>query len=273
MTYTAIIAHAGSSPEAASTIALAADVANAFDAILIGVGAEVCYPVVIGGFGETIVEAGEEAVTADLKAAEAAFRKVAKDVRKGSEWRSERIFPEVAVAAHSRAADLVVAGPHKSFDIGLYGSPTPGELLMQCGRPVLIAPTGTTTLDASSIVIGWKDTRETRRAISDALPFLQKAKQVLLVGICEGGQDKDSLKAELVDVAAALARHGVRASTAVRPKPGKGVAEDLMHVAEVQEAGLVVLGGYGHSRLREWVFGGVTQEVLTDPVRPVLLSR
>jgi nucleotide-binding universal stress UspA family protein len=273
MTYAAVLVHAGATPEDKPRLTLAANVANDFDAVLIGVGAEVSYPVVIGGFGETMVEAGEQAVTADLKAAEAAFHQAAKAVRKGSEWRCERIFPEMAVARHSRAADLIVAGPHTTFDIGLYGSPTPGELLMQCGRPILLAPPKLTKLDAGSIVIGWKDTRETRRAVSDALPFLQKAAQVLLVGICEGDQDNASLKAELVDVASALGRHGVKALTAVRPKPGCGVADDLMHVAEVQEAGLLVIGGYGHSRLREWVFGGVTQEFLTNPTRPILVSR
>jgi nucleotide-binding universal stress UspA family protein len=273
MTYGAVLVHAGAAPENEPRLALAANVANDFGAVLIGVGAEVSYPVVIGGFGETMAEVGEAAVTADLKAAESAFHQAAKAVRKGSEWRCERTSPEVAMARHSRAADLIVAGPHKTFDIGLYGSPMPGELLMQCGRPLLLAPPKQTRLDADSIVIGWKDTRETHRAVSDSLPFLKKAAQVLLVGICEGDQDKGSLKAELADVAAALGRHGVKATTAVRPKPGSGVADDLMHVAEVQQAGLLVIGGYGHSRLREWVFGGVTQELLTNPTRPVLVSR
>lgn len=273
MAYAAILVHAEPSEQAAPRLRLAADVANTFDAVLIGVGAEIVYPVAVGGFGETMVVAGQEAVEADLKAAEAAFKTAAQTVRKGSEWRGQSDFPEIAMARHSRAADLIIAGPHQGLGVGFYAACNPGELLMHCGRPILVAPAGMDRLKASSILIGWKDTRESRRAISDALPFLKQAAQVLIVGICEGEQDPAALKAELKDVSAALARHGVRASTAVRPRPPHGAAEDLMHVAEVQEADLMVIGGYGHSRLREWVFGGVTEAFLTKPDRAVLISR
>lgn len=273
MTYAAILVHAEPGPEASARLRLAADIANTFDAVLIGVGAEIVYPITVGAFGETMVVASEEAVQSDLKAAEAAFRTAGQPVRKGVEWRVQSDFPETAMARHSRAADLVIAGPHQGMGVGFYAACNPGELLMHCGRPILVAPTGMDRLKASSVVIGWKDTRESRRAVSDALPFLKQASQVLLVGICEGEQDPNALKAELKDVAAALARHGVRASTAVRPRPSHGAAEDLMHVAEVQEADLMVIGGYGHSRLREWVFGGVTEAFLTKPDRAVLISR
>lgn len=273
MSYAAVLVHAEAAPEAAPRLRLAAHIANTFDAALIGVGAEIVYPVVVGAFGETMVVAGQEAIDTDLKLAETAFKAAAKEVRKGHEWRPQTDFPEQAIARHSRAADLVVANPRQGMGVGFYSAANTGELLMECGRPILVAPRHMTALEAKSIIVAWKDTRESRRAVSDALPFLKRASQVLLVGICEGGQEADGLKAELQDVAAALARHGVRASTAVRPHPGHGVAQDLMHVAEVQEADLIVAGGYGHSRLREWIFGGVTQEFLTNPGCAVLLSR
>lgn len=272
MTYAAILVHAEAAPLAEPRLRLAAHIANTFEAHLIGIGAEIVYPVTVGIFGETMAVAGEDAVSADLKAAETAFEAAAAVVRKSHEWRVQTDFPESAIVRHARAADLIVVNPQAGLGLGVYSAASPGELLMQSGRPLLVAPAGMTSLDVASVVIGWKDTRESRRAVTDALPFLKRAKHVLLVGVCESGQQESAVKADLADVATALARHGVRASAAVRPHPGRGVTDDLLHVTEVQKADLLVVGGYGHTRMREWVFGGVTKELLTNPSCAVLLS-
>lgn len=272
MTYATIMVQAEPSPEGEPRLHLAADIANRFGASLIGIGVEVLYPIVMGGFGEVMVEAGEEAIEADLKAAKTAFRKISASVVKGTEWRSQRAFPESMIARNARAADLVVAAPSHGPDVGVFSRADPGELLMTCGRPILVAAPEVSSLDASSIVIGWKDTRETRRAVADALPFLRRARQILIVEVCEG-RDEAAAQQNVADVAAWLGRHGISASMAVRPRSDESVADQLRYVAEVQEADLLVVGGYGHSRLKEWIFGGVTRAFLARPPGAVLLSR
>jgi nucleotide-binding universal stress UspA family protein len=107
--------------------------------------------------------------------------------------------------------------------------------------------------------------------VADSLPFLKRARQVLIAAVCEG-RDEGASRAGANDVADCLARHGVKASVVVRA-PGKaGVAETLLEIAEMQEAGLIVAGAYGHTRLREWIFGGMTEVFLTGCRRAVLLS-
>jgi nucleotide-binding universal stress UspA family protein len=219
--------------------------------------------------GEMLV-AQAEAVQDDLKLAEAKFAELAKTVRAGSEWRSGVGLPADLVTCEARACDLIIAGPRHGEPWGVHNCADAGELLMNSGRPVLITPQGQSRLDASSIVVAWKDTREARRALADSMPFLKRAKQVLVAEVREERAEAEA-RASVSDVADYLARHGVKASTAVR-EPGHGSpGRAILEIAEMQDAGLIVAGGYGHARLREWVFGGVTQELLSAP-RPVLLS-
>ncbi len=275
MSYRTILVHAEVDAAAEPRLQLAADLANQFEARLLGVAAEMYEPSTVasgaGYFdGETLV-AEAKVVEQDLQLAEARFRDVAKSVHLGAEWRSGVAMPHEMIAHQSRAADLIVAGPRLPQPYGFQTRADPGDLVMQSGKPVLITPLDLAKLDASSIVVGWKDTRESRRAVSDALPFLKRARQVLLAEIAEG-RDEAEAEIQLADVAEYLARHGVKASTTVR-EPGKATAaEALLEIADMQDAGLVVVGGYGHARLREWIFGGATQEFLGGAHKAVFLS-
>ena len=275
MSYATILVHAEVDPAAEPRLRLAADLADQFDAALIGVAAEMYEPSTAasaaGYFdGETLVAEGK-AVEEDLKLAQSKFNEAAKSVRAGAEWRCGVAMPHEMITHQARAADLIVAGPRRTEAYGFQTRADPGDLVMQAGRPVLVVPLDLAKLDASSVVIGWKDTRESRRAMSDAMPFLKRAKQVLLAEIAEP-RDETEARVQLADVAEYLRRHGVKASTTVR-EPGKAtVAEALLEIADMQDAGLIVAGGYGHTRLREWIFGGVTQEFLADAHRAVLFS-
>jgi len=276
MTYRAILAHVEADPAAEPRLKLAAQLANDFEAVLIGAAAETFDP---AGFGSSYANvsgdlalAEAKAVEEDLKVAESRFRAVAEQVRAGAEWRSYPDLPAEMIARQSRAADLIVAGPHRNEPMGFHNRADPGDLVMHSGRPVLIAPPTMEKLDASSIVIAWKDTREARRAVSDALPFLERARTVMIVEVCED-KDETSSRIRVQDVADHLGRHGVKASTAVRAQGGGGsVAEAVLDAAKMQDAGLIVSGGYGHARMREWIFGGVTRDLLSQNKRAVLLS-
>ena len=272
MTYASVMVHVEPNAEADSRVKFAAKAAALFDARLIGVGAEAVYPMALGAFSDPVFIADVEDVKLSLRSAEATFKEAAASYAGEVEWRSDVNFPNEVLALQSRAADLVVATTRADLGSGAYSATDPGELLMRCGRPILVAPRGESGFDPGSIVIGYKATRETRRAISDALPFLERASQVLIVEILDDEDGGPAAEARLADVAAFLARHGVKAATAVRPKPARSVAADLAEVVSLQEAGLLVIGGYGHSRLREWMFGGVTLKMLEDATVPVLMS-
>ena len=275
MSYASILVHAEADPASEPRLRLAAELANDFDSRLIGVAAELYEPptaAAAAGYldGETLM-AEAKVVEEDLQIAETRFRDVARSVRRGAEWRCAVALPDEMIALQSRAADLIVAGPRRAEPYGFHNHADPGGLLMQAGRPILIAPLDCSKLDASSIVVGWKDTREARRALTDALPFFKRAKQVLVAEICER-RDHDEAGARLADVAEHLARHGVKASTTTRAPDKATAAEALLEIADMQDAGLIVTGGYGHTRFREWVFGGVTSELLAGSHRAVLLS-
>ena len=276
MSYASILTHFAAEPEAETRLALAADLANQFDAALIGIGAEFFEPPAIAqsvGYvdGETLV-AEARAVQEDLRRAKARFLEIGKTVRAGSDWRAGVGLPWELVAEEARAADLIVCGQNRSDRWGLHNHANPGDVLMLAGRPILIVPPELTRLDASSILVAWKDTRESRRAVLDAMPFLKRAKQVLVAEVCERADEADA-RSRTADVAEYLGRHGVKSTTAVRECGHGQPSTALLQMAQMQDAGLIVAGGYGHARLREWAFGGVTRDLLAGAAgAAVLLS-
>lgn len=153
-------------------------------------------------------------------------------------------------------ADLVVVGRDQDGQSGgLIASP--GAVLMEVGRPVLMTPPGLDQLRAERIVVAWKDAPETRRAVSGALPFLVRAKQVDVVSAGEearfGGVDR---------VSDFLTRHGAQARHHLLGATARSVSDEILHFVVEADADLVIMGAYGRSRLREWLFGGVTRDFM-----------
>ena len=254
-------------------LALAVDLANQFDAKLIGVGAEIYRTSGMGGeYGSAEIFTMLAAdVDANLARAEKKFEAIAGSVRQGSEWRAGVQFPDQKIAAEARAADLVITS-HRD-DSSIYTVGAPGALIMQTGRPVLVAPPDAEQLTVTNIVVAWKDTREARRAVSDALPFLKNAQSVLLVEISDSTEAAPAARQRLADVGDHLRRHGIEAEVMVVAEAKNGSAADqLLDIAAQQEADLIVVGGYGHSRLKEWVFGGFTRALLAQTRHAVLFS-
>jgi nucleotide-binding universal stress UspA family protein len=145
--------------------------------------------------------------------------------------------------------------------------------VMQAGRPILVVPDGVNWLDLRSVLVAWKDTPEARRALADALPILRKARDVTVLAIPEGDDDRPAAIAGVTDVTAWLARHGVTAIARVSEGArNETVAGQLEKIAGDVGASLIVAGAYGHSRFRELILGGVTQYLVTQSARCVLLS-
>ena len=146
-----------------------------------------------------------------------------------------------------------------------------GDLVMRLGRPLIVVPPATEALDLEHVVVGWKDTRETRRAVLDALPLLRTAGHVTVMEIVEETEDLASTRLHLAEVTTWLAGHGVAAEASAELLSGSTSAQ-LEAAAAARNAGLLVIGAYGHNRLREWVLGGMTRDAVRHPGRCSFLS-
>ena len=192
------------------------------------------------------------------------------------EWRSTVVtYGSIAdyVAEQMRAADLLVVGAQEGgslLDRSRYVNVA--DLVLRAGRPVLVVASTEDTLDLKHVVVSWKDAREARRAVQDALPLLLLAEQVIVVEIA-AAEDLAAARTRTQDVAGWLTKHGVVAS-ARAVASATSEAGQLRNIASELEldAGLVVGGAYGHTRLREWVLGGVTRDLLLQPSRCSLMS-
>jgi nucleotide-binding universal stress UspA family protein len=269
MSYKAILVFVDMTPESEARVEAAVDLARRFEAVLIGVSAG-APRVVIDPYGTTVapaLAAEREQIEADLKSAEKNFTEKAAGVK--NEWRAAVDYPTDMIMGAAAAADLIVLGRREAGAAGdAYYSPAAGEVLMGAGRPVLVVPHRTPALNLHDIVVGWKDTREARRAVTDALPFLKRADNVMVLSFRESADEDPGLD----NVAAFLKRHGVTFTTESTVIGHSRVEEEIYRFASVAGSGLIVAGAYGHTRLREWMFGGVTYSLLNDSAIPVLLS-
>jgi nucleotide-binding universal stress UspA family protein len=277
MGYAAILVHVDADADSDPRIRLARELAARCDATLIGAGAWALQSLGAGDIaggdeqgsdgadfvgGEEPDKPQVEEISAWLERLGEHFRSNAGD--RPVEWRSAVDFPTEFVVRQARAADLVIVGPDRTGDS--YRSLDPGTAVIHAGRPVLLVPSGIDSLQARRILIGWKNTREARRAVRDALPLLRLAEEVLAVHIAEMGWQLDT-GSDVEDAANYLARHKIKIATKIEAKPKASGAGELIRSAKEQGADLIVTGGYGRSRLGEFIFGGVTRELLaTSPV-------
>lgn len=258
----------------ASLLAAVSQLAGMFKACVTGIA--LCQPMPVGyssGYvPEALFEQDRANIEAAMAAAESEFRTVLAPLGQEIAWRSAIVFTTLshALAREARAADLIVTGlshQHSLFDGSRYVDV--GDLAMNAGRPCLILPDTITRLDASHVVVAWKDTAEARRAARDALPLLRIAERVTVIELA-APDDLKLARMHVDDVVAWLARHRVRAD---------GVVDELLdETAQLSarlagdDAGVIVAGAYGHSRLREWVFGGVTRNLLLGGTHCALVS-
>jgi nucleotide-binding universal stress UspA family protein len=142
---------------------------------------------------------------------------------------------------------------------------------MRAGRPVFYVPPEAERLKLDNILIAWKDTREARRAIWDALPLLQKAAEVNVVEIIEDEATSAAVKTRVDDVVAWLGGHNITAHGSA-PAAVEDASAQIETIAGTIGADLIVAGAYGHTRFSEWVFGGVTRDLLTKSTHCSVLS-
>lgn len=250
----------------------AQELAQRFDATLIGFAAADAYVFVSGDNGAAavaeIMRQRRAEIEDRLKVMQEEFLRIGGD---RAFWREEIGDPTGLLAMHARAADLIVTGaPAKGVASDRHRVVDAGSLVLSAGRPVLIAVDNLAPLNPKNVLVAWKNTREARRAVSDAMPFLTGAQHVLVATIEEQGQRNARESAE--DVVRFLARHGVKARSEVIGVGNADPCEAVAELARAMDAGLVVAGGYGHSRIREWAFGGMTRSLLKQGAINRLLS-
>lgn len=169
------------------------------------------------------------------------------------------------VASHSRLSDLIVFGESAT---GIAGGTALEAAMMSAGRPVLIAPKKSWAPVGGSVAIAWDESAEAARAVTAAIPFLEKARKVtiLCIGDKELNPDPGSTLADY------LALHGVVADVHLVDARGRAAGEVLLETAKKAGTDLLVMGGYSHSRLLEFIIGGVTQHIRSHATIPVLMA-
>lgn len=273
MSYKTLLVHAEADPAAAPRLASAAALAQRLDATLLGLGAEMYDWMAVSdpyGFAAPDwTDIVRRQVEADLEAAEHQFRQAAAAVP--HDWSISHEAPALALARMARSADLIIAGGAPLDGAASLRAADTADLIMTSGRPVLVAPPTGGALRAERIVVAWKDGREARRAVADALPFLKRAEEVIVMTTCAASEMEDA-EAATAAVAQHLRSHGVSAWSSTRIAPADRACTELNIEAQARGADLIVAGAYGHSRVREWMLGGVTQTLLHKPERFVLFS-
>jgi nucleotide-binding universal stress UspA family protein len=254
---------------------VAGDIAERFGARIIGVAASDLRPPLYfaeGAFAQKLLDDETTTLGRRLSELEAEFRAAVEKRATAVAWRSARALPVPYLLQQARAADIIVIGARTETLVDPCVAPDPSDLLMQAGRPLIVVPPDVEWLDLRSVLIAWKDVREARRAVFDALPILGAAKEVTIAEIPEQDGHRADALAHVADVAAWLRGHDIAANTVIPEKSGD-VTGQIEGIAAHVGAGAVIAGAYGHSRLREWVLSGVTRHLATESQRCAFLSR
>ncbi|MBU8541415.1 universal stress protein [Falsiroseomonas tokyonensis] len=280
MHITDILVHLDATAQGRQRLRLAADLARRHQAHLTGLHVyDILMPLVVGDAGGSAALLGEimERMRQDALAAatevEAAFRERLRQDALAGEWRLvEGAAPE-QVALHGRYADLLVVGQEDGEGAATNDGAVIAAALFSSGRPVLIMPhSGRFDTIGRRVLIGWNAGREAARAVHDALPLMAGAESVTVLavnprtGIGRHGEEPGA------DIARHLARHGLPVTVERCDAAEIGVGDILLNRAADLGTDLIVVGAYGHARIRELVLGGVTRTLLRQMTVPVLMS-
>jgi nucleotide-binding universal stress UspA family protein len=203
---------------------------------------------------------------------EATFRERLRFSQLLGEWRVVSGKLSETVVRQARLADLVILGQvNPDHPPPPQGRQLVEDVLMTSGRPILVIPyIGRFETVGSKILVGWNNSREAARAVNDAIPLLARAASVTILEASPHKPATDDVTS--AGITRHLARHGIKAETTRPVLAGSSTPDLLLNYAADVSADLLVVGGYGHSRLRELVLGGVTRELLRHMTLPVLMS-
>jgi len=227
---------------------------------------------VMAEMGPAILDAQKHAAAAEMAQAEREFNNQASAAGlRDVEWRTAIDDPVDAMTLHARYADLVVIGQGDRTDGSNMAADFPERLVLAAGRPVLILPSvGSFATLGKRILVAWNAGREATRAVTDAIPMLRLADNVHVMAVNPKRGEHGNVPG--ADIGLYLARHGVRVEVKTDHGAEIDVGNELLSRAADLDADLIVMGGYGHSRLKEWALGGATRVILESMTVPVLMS-
>ncbi|WP_162244726.1 universal stress protein [Aureimonas sp. Leaf454] len=258
-----------------AVLAHAESIAETFDAhIEVMLANEVPSPAVYAaeGLGPTYALIEAERETRDAKAD--ALRQRLEGIDRRHDVRRCDAYPgelQRLAASLSRCADLTIVS--RPYGRQHHDATTLEAVLFEGGRAAYVVPhEPCKPVLPEVVVVGWRDTPECAQAIGAAMPFLQRARQVYLVSVTEGEPAEARRQEPMADMVRHLARHDVKLEVRHLPE-WSHPADALLNEGRMTGAGLIVAGAYGRSRLREWILGGVTRELLKRSELPLLLAR
>lgn len=278
MTYKTIAVHLNNESRVATMLPAAVALARRFEAHLVGVhvSPSLAYvPPVPGAAG--LLQEIKKTEKAACERIRAAFDSATSDMRALAEIRfidpPGRMTPAEVLLPQVRTADLVMAAQTDPKWEATSALDMPERLAIECGRPVLMIPDGGAPADfGRNIVIAWNGKREAARAVFDAMPLLKAAHSVTVLRFEQVRSRGGSTEMPDVEIGATLARHGVKVTIDSGKAAEGDIGREIVARAASAGADLAVMGAYGHSRLREFVFGGATQYVARHMRIPTLFS-
>ena len=275
MSYKTILVHVDAGKRCPVRIDAAIRLAQQHDAHLVGLHAVAPFEppgYVMAEMGPAIIEAQKTIAANELARSEGEFNKQASAAgMRSMEWRGAVDDLVEAMTLHARYADLVVIGQRDDAESSQVPADFPERLVLAAGRPVLILPTvGSFPTIGKRILVAWNPSREATRAVTDAIPLLQRADSVHVMAVNPKAGEHGGVPG--ADIGLYLARHGVRVEVKTDHGAEIDVGNELLSRAADLDADLIVMGGYGHSRLKEWVLGGATRTILESMTAPVLMS-
>jgi len=279
MDITNILVHVDGTERAAERIKLAAHIAGENDAHVTGTfvipDPYVAAYMASGYVPVEIFEAQREEAQKESGTARDTFNEIVEKAGVKAEYRTEEGAVADVMARHARYSDLTIVGKGDPDEPAKFPYPDlAADLVMTAGRPVMVVPNaGHFDSVGKRVLVCWNASREATRALNDALPFLQKAEKVTVLAVNPakpvGGDHGDIPSA---DIALHLARHGVKAEASQTAAEKIEISDVILARASDLGADLIVTGAYGHSRTREWVFGGVTEHLMRDMTVPCMMS-
>ena len=269
-----IVVHVDDGRACQGRLSAALELAQSWGAHLVGVYVDpgLRLPVMVDApMSPEFMDRLEEERRERIEAAKSLFDKLATASGGSTEWRCVEGELVGAVRLHGRYGDLVVVGQEGDDDEKIVYRGLPDSLVLELGRPMLIVPyIGAPERFGQRVLIAWNGSREAVRAVNDALPLLQRASVVSVLVINPESHRSGDLPG--ADICLHLARHGVNAQAEHAVANDIDVGDVLLSRASDKDADLIVMGAYGHSRLRETVLGGATKHLLKHMTVPVLMS-
>lgn len=275
MGYKTLLVHIDSGRRCAARVDAAIRLAQAHDSHLVALHAIPPFEppgYVMAEMGPAILDAQKHAAAVELARTEAEFNRQAEKAGfRNFEWRTSIDDPVEAMTLHARYADLVVIGQTDTADAAHTPMDFPERLVLAAGRPILILPSaGSFASIGRRILVAWNPSREATRAVTDSIPMLRLANSVHVMAVNPKPGEHGSVPG--ADIGLYLARHGVRVDVKSDHGAEIDIGNELLSRAADLDADLIVMGGYGHSRLQEWVLGGATRTILASMTAPVLMS-